>query len=63
MSADAKKINVVCPCCGSKNILKDAYATWNTDAQDWELHSTYDDIVCEDCGEHSKCADEVEIEE
>jgi len=48
------KIKLKCPKCGGDNILADAYAGWNEDTQEWELHSTYDDRTCDDCGESTK---------
>lgn len=43
-------VNYQCQRCGSTEILKDAYAAWDATAQEWVLHSTYDDTVCEHCG-------------
>lgn len=41
-----------CPHCGSDNLVIDAFASWNPALEEWELHSTYDDVVCNDCGEN-----------
>lgn len=40
-----------CARCGSTEIAKDAFATWNVETQQWELYSTYDASKClnEDC--------------
>lgn len=40
-----------CSACGSTDIAKDAFATWDMKSQQWELHSTYDNSKClnEDC--------------
>lgn len=43
-------VNYKCQSCGSTEILKDAYATWDPSTQEWVLHSVYDDMVCNDCG-------------
>lgn len=40
----------VCTACGSDDVRADAFAVWDTVAQSWELHSTYDNSVCESCG-------------
>lgn len=40
----------VCSSCGSDDILMDAYARWDSAAQDWALNSTHESAVCEDCG-------------
>jgi hypothetical protein len=39
-----------CGNCGSNNILKDAYARWCTDSQEWVLQHTFDYTICDDCG-------------
>lgn len=45
------KIRMVCPECGDKeNVVKDAYASWNIDTQEWVLHSTYESFDCKACG-------------
>lgn len=41
----------VCMNCGSANVFRDAYATWDAAAQDWTLHSVYDNATCENCGD------------
>lgn len=40
----------VCGECGGDDILCDAYAEWDTDAQDWSLQNTFEQTVCNDCG-------------
>ena len=37
-----KKIAMYCSTCGSKDVLVDAYASWNEDKQEWEVYSTFD---------------------
>ena len=44
-----KKINYVCTECGSDAVLNDAYAEWNVERQEFELSSTYNAWICEDC--------------
>lgn len=46
----ATKIRIECSTCGSTDVRRDAYAEWNVQTQEWELHSVYDNFVCEDCG-------------
>lgn len=39
-----------CKSCGSDQILIDAFGQWDAESQQWELHSTYDNVVCNgDC--------------
>lgn len=53
-----------CPKCGSEeHVLRDAYAAWNEDEQEWELHDVYDYLVCNACGADDLSFDEVCIEE
>ncbi len=40
----------VCGDCGSTDVRKDAYAAWNEITREWELHSTFDYTICNDCG-------------
>ena len=40
----------VCNTCGSTRVLVDAWAEWDTEAQRWELHSTYEaTAICGEC--------------
>lgn len=43
------KTKPICSECGSDDVLMDAYARWDVDAQEWVLNSTHDDTVCERC--------------
>lgn len=43
------KTQPVCRQCGSDDVLKDAYACWNVETQEWELLTTFDEFVCEKC--------------
>ena len=40
-----------CVCCGSPIVLRDAFANWDVDSQQWVLHSVYDFYYCEACDE------------
>jgi len=55
------RIKMVCNNCGSENVLKDAYAAWNVDSQQWELSNTFDNNICDDCGA-TDSVDEMEVE-
>lgn len=46
-----------CRSCGSTEILRDAYACWDQDRQEWVLHSCYDLYRCESCEEETKRVD------
>jgi len=46
----ADKIEIVCSHCGSRSVLRDAYAAWNVDSQNWELSAVFDQGTCDDCG-------------
>ena len=50
-----------CTECGSHDILCDAYASWDIDAQEWVLLNTFDNSVCEDCG--GECSYTMEVVE
>lgn len=55
------KIKIICSKCGGENVLRDAYASWDVDAQEWALSSVYDTFRCDDCG-HDAC-DEVPVDD
>lgn len=55
------RVKFVCPVCKSDRILRDAYATWNQDTQEWELHSVYDYSTCQDCDTSGNHRDEIPI--
>ena len=46
-----------CSSCGSADILRDAWACWDVDTQQWVLHSCYDEYRCETCDVQSKHVD------
>jgi|GEM_PF-2402983 len=54
LNYEFKKLNLeipVCSKCSSEDIKRDSYSVWNIYTQSWDLESTYDDYVCEKCGE------------
>lgn len=42
-----------CKDCGSLDIVRDAFADWDVEEQEWVLSSVYDYMCCRDCGEES----------
>lgn len=55
-----QRIQIVCRSCGSTNVTRDALASWDEEAQRWELIDTLDNADCNDCG--GECSlDEVPI--
>jgi len=43
------RIVMVCEKCGSPNIVRDAWANWSVETQEWVLGNTFDHCECEDC--------------
>lgn len=56
------RITIRCEKCGSPRVLKDAYAEWSDQAQDWVLQNAFDFTICDDCGAE-ECAKEVALPE
>lgn len=48
-AAPDKSLTPVCDVCGSDDLVKDAAATWDNEAQAWVLLSTYDSTTCQSC--------------
>lgn len=44
------RLKMVCGHCGSENVGRDAYVSWNEKTQEWELGGIYDSGFCNDCG-------------
>ena len=55
-------IDIVCGECGSRNVMRDAWAVWNTETQRWELGNVFDDGHCEDC-EGEASLEEIPLDE
>lgn len=49
--------------CGSDNVTRDAYCTWDAKTQEWVLCDTYDSMSCSDCGYDGNYWNEIEIDE
>lgn len=44
------KVKKICASCGSEEVVLDAWACWDEEAQCWELKSTYEYSECLVCG-------------
>lgn len=42
-------ITVHCATCGSEDVHRDAFASWNPETQEWELAAVYDSATCQTC--------------
>lgn len=47
-------INIICGTCGSDNVSRDAWANWDTRAQEWVLGAVFDYGHCHDCDNESR---------
>jgi hypothetical protein len=54
------RIKIVCDECGSDNVVRDAWAEWDVEKQEWVLRTVFDFGKCEDC-EAEDCLEEEEI--
>ena len=43
------KLKMVCAECGSEDVLRDAWAEWCVETQEWVLQNVFDDAYCEKC--------------
>ena len=43
------KIDIICPTCGGTNVMRDAWAVWDVDKQEWTLGAVFDAGHCDDC--------------
>ena len=43
-----------CRTCGSDNVVRDAWASWNADTQQWELEDVFDYAFCKACEETAR---------
>ena len=41
---------MVCRTCGGSNVMRDAWAEWDDEAQAWGLGPIFDHAHCDDCG-------------
>ncbi len=42
-------VRKVCKCCGSEDVVLDAWLSWNKDDQEWVLDAIHDDGFCHAC--------------
>lgn len=56
------KLKICCANCGSESVVRDAWAAWDFDRQDWILANVFDEAFCPDCESHSKTVAETETE-
>lgn len=43
------KIDIICGTCGGTNVMRDAWAVWDTRSQEWILGAVFDAGHCDDC--------------
>lgn len=43
------RMKMICANCGGENVMRDAWAVWDIDAQDWTLGNVFDQGYCDDC--------------
>jgi hypothetical protein len=45
-----EKVRMVCAHCGGEDVRANAYASWNADAQTWEIAQTFEKgAYCSEC--------------
>lgn len=49
MNAKQQRITIKCAECGGSNVMRDAWAVWDDEEQDWILGAVMDEGYCEDC--------------
>ena len=42
-------VDYICNMCSGANVTRDAWASWDTAGQDWELGAVFDYAFCHDC--------------
>lgn len=47
--SESVKVDMACSYCGSRDVMRDAWAEWDTEKQDWALRSVFDHAHCEVC--------------
>jgi predicted Zn-ribbon and HTH transcriptional regulator len=55
-------VRFLCPQCKADAVLRDAFAEWDEETQEWSLSSVFDSFSCNSCGAEFKDPDEEEIE-
>ena len=49
MAETGKRIAIICGTCGSDEVSRDAWASWDMDKQEWALGSVFDQGFCHRC--------------
>jgi hypothetical protein len=49
MSDGVERIRIVCSWCGSADVSRDAWASWDVEEQDWVLGAVFDQGFCQAC--------------
>lgn len=44
-----KKVKIVCRDCGSEDVVRDAWAEWDVENQEWVLQDYFDAAYCNNC--------------
>lgn len=42
-------VRMVCSHCGGSDVVRDAWAEWDEEAQEWSLGTIFDHAHCNDC--------------
>lgn len=53
------RVRMICAECGSAEVVRDAWAAWDDDRQDWVLQSVHDYAHCDECGGEARIRVEV----
>jgi len=51
-------IRIVCGTCGSTEVVRDAWAAWDEDTQQWVLENVFDEAYCHECEETRQLAEQ-----
>ena len=55
----APAVTFVCRTCKGTDVVRDAWAVWNEELQQWELGSLYDHAHCNTCDGETKLEEKV----
>ena len=53
------KLQMVCGDCGSTDVMRDAWAVWDVEAQDWVLGAVFDYGHCDRCGRETNIEEQL----
>ena len=56
--AKAADVQICCATCGSQNVKRDAWASWDADIQEWVLEQVFDAGHCDDCDGEASLTEE-----